>query len=75
MPSRAQDVERIVAEVERLSPEDRLRLVQRVVETFVPPARPLKKGQRLEYGKYRHGRLSTEEDVKLAEWHPEREES
>jgi hypothetical protein len=67
----AQEIESIVTQIKRLSPEDQLRLIKRVTEM-------LNRGEsgaerhRLTYGKYKDaaGRLSREEDFKIAEWHP-----
>ena len=66
-------IEQIVAQTQRLSPNDRLRLVQQVLETLIP-SEPMPKQQRLPYGKYKGERMSTEEDFKLTEWHPADEE-
>ncbi len=73
MTTDTQTIEQIVAQTQRLSPDDRLRLIQRVLETIVPTA-PIPKQQRLPYGKYKGGRMSTEEDFQIAEWHPTDEE-
>jgi hypothetical protein len=66
-------IEQIVAQTQRLSPDDRVRLIQRVLETLVPTA-PIPRHQRLPYGKYKDGRMSTEEDFQIAEGHPTEEE-
>jgi len=62
-------VERIVAEAQQLSPEERLRLIKGVVDTLITPARP-DESHNLIYGKFRDGRMSTEDDFKIAEWRP-----
>jgi len=66
-------LEQIIVQAQQLSPDDRLRLIQRLAETLLPiaQARP---PQRLQYGKYKGGRMSTEEDFLIAEWHPTEEE-
>jgi hypothetical protein len=68
-----QTIEQIVAQTQRLSPDDRVRLIQRVLETLIPTI-PVPQ-QRLQYGKYKGGRMSTEEDFLIAEWHPTDEEA
>jgi hypothetical protein len=67
-----QTIEQIVAQTQRLSPDDRVRLIQRVLETLIPTI-PVPQ-QRLQYGKYKGGKMSTEEDFLIAEWHPTDEE-
>jgi hypothetical protein len=62
-------MEKIVALVEQLSPEYRLRLIQRITETLIPPpASPESKP--LPFGKYKGHRMSTPEDFTIAEWRP-----
>src|SRR5215213_1973798 len=60
MTGDAQTIEQIVAQTQRLSPDDRVRLIQRVLETLIPTI-PVPQQQRLQYGKYKGGRMSTEE--------------
>jgi len=64
------DIERIVRDIEVLSPEDRIRLIGRIVHTILPlpsksPHRPLI------YGEFHGPRLSCEEDFREAEWYPQ----
>ena len=66
-------VERIVAEIERLSPRERVTLIKSVVDTLIKPERPAEPRQ-LTYGEFRGARMSTEDDFKIAEWHPESRE-
>lgn len=66
-------LEHIITQAQQLSPEDRLRLIQRVAESVIPAVQTTSP-QRLEYGKYKGGRMSTEEDFLIAEWHPTDEE-
>ena len=73
MSTDTQALEYIITQVQQLSPDDRLRLIQRVAETLLPDAQ-IRPPQRLEYGKYKGERMSTEEDFLLAEWHPTEEE-
>jgi hypothetical protein len=68
----AQDLEKILAEVRRLSLEDRLRLMTYVAESLSAPGCAGSQGP-LVYGKYRNsagGYMSSEEDFKSAQWHP-----
>ncbi len=61
-------LERLVAQAKELSPEYRLRLIQRITDTLLPlTVRP---SQPLPYGKYNTGTMSTLEDFAVAEWHP-----
>jgi len=62
-------VERIVAEIQDLSPQERLRLIRIVVDTLIMPGRTTE-SRRLAYGEFRGGRMSTEDDFKIAEWRP-----
>jgi hypothetical protein len=63
-------VERIVAEIQDLSPQERLRLIRTVVDTLITRGRPAE-SRRLVYGEFQGGRMSTEEDFKIAEWRPQ----
>jgi hypothetical protein len=86
----SEQFEIIMTQVQRLSPEEQLELIKRVTESLnagPQPAQPrfpaygenggeTGEGRGLIYGKYRNtGRPeSTEEDFRLAEWHPTGEE-
>jgi len=59
-----------VAEIQDLSPQERLRLIRTVVDTLIVPGRPAE-SRRLIYGEFRGGRMSTEDDFKIAEWRPQ----
>ena len=63
-------VERIVAEIQDLSPQERLRLIRTVVDTLITPGRRAE-SRRLIYGEFRGGRMSTEDDFRIAEWRPQ----
>ena len=63
-------VERIVAEIQDLTPQERLNLIRIVVDTLILPGRPTD-SRRLVYGEFRGGRMSTEDDFKIAEWRPQ----
>ena len=63
-------VERIIAEIQDLSPQERLRLIRIVVDTLIVPERPAE-SRRLIFGEFRGGRMWTEDDFKIAEWRPQ----
>jgi hypothetical protein len=67
-------VERTVAEIQDLSPQERLRLIRTVVDTLIMPGHPAE-SRRLIYGEFRGGRMSTEDDFRIAEWRPEGRET
>jgi hypothetical protein len=73
MVADAQNLEEIVTLAEQLSPEYRLRLIERIVQTLIPPS-PVQKSTPLQYGKYNTGKMSTLEDFVIAEWRPTDEE-
>jgi hypothetical protein len=60
---------KVIAQAEKLSPEDRLRLIQRVAETLLPDHRAATSRQ-LVYGEFSGSNMSTEEDFTIAEWRP-----
>jgi hypothetical protein len=62
-------VEKIVAEIQELSSQERLRLIRTVVDTLITPGRPAEL-RRLTFGEFRGGRMSTEDDFRIAEWRP-----
>ncbi len=65
MSTETQTLEKIVVQAQQLSPEYRLRLIQRITDTlilsFPRPSKPL------QFGKYKSGKLSTLEDFAIAE--------
>jgi hypothetical protein len=67
----------VVQQAQKLSPQEQLQLIKQLAEQLAErEARP-QQPRYLEYGKYRDtpGReFATEEDFKLAEWHPTEEE-
>lgn len=73
MPARS--VEGIIAEIQDLSPQERSRLIRMVLipATLINPGRPAE-SRRLIFGEFRGGRMSTEDDFKIAEWHPRNQE-
>lgn len=86
----SEQIEIIMTQVQQLSPEDRLKLLNRLKESVNngeenaeqpdvaagAPGQSVREATGLVYGKYRDsGRPeSTEEDFRLAEWHPTEEE-
>ena len=70
----SKQLEIIMNQVQQLSPDERLQLIKRVAASL---AEANQSGERryLVYGEYRNasGHESTEEDFKLAEWHPTEE--
>lgn len=66
-----QTLDRLFSEAKHLTPEYRLRLVQRIIQTLVPPA-PLSEPQPLRFGEFsgNEAAMSTLEDFAIAEWHP-----
>jgi hypothetical protein len=70
MSSETKAVERIVQEIQVLSPEDRIRLIGHIVDTILPlPSTGHRRP--LIYGEFHGPRLSCEEDFREAEWHLE----
>jgi hypothetical protein len=61
--------EQISAQVALLSIEERLRLIQQLVDgietTLSSPS-----GRKLQYGQFRGQNMSSEHDFRMAEWHP-----
>ena len=66
-----QDLENILTQVKQLSPENRIRLIQRITETLIDPAAP-PQPQPIQFGEYKGDEpaMSTLEDFKIAEWWP-----
>lgn len=75
MVAETQTLDRIFSEAKHLSPEYRLRLVQRIIQTLVPSS-PLQESQPLRFGEFGgdEASMSTLEDFALAEWRPTDEE-
>jgi hypothetical protein len=66
--------DRITAQIELLSVEERLRLIQQLAEGIEATLHPVR-GRRLQYGKYHGPHMSSEEDFLLAEWRPNPDEN
>jgi hypothetical protein len=57
-------VEKIVAEIQDLSPQERLRLIRTVVDTLLVPGQ-LSDSRPLTYGGFQGGGMSTEKDASI----------
>ena len=68
----AQVFENILTQVNQLSPEYRLKLIQRVTASLMPFT--LHQSKPLQFGKYKGNRMSTLDDFAIAEWHPNDDE-
>lgn len=64
----AQVFENILTQVNQLSPEYRLKLIQRVTASLMPF--PTQQSKPLQFGKYKGNRMSALEDFAIAEWQP-----
>jgi hypothetical protein len=66
-----QILENILTQVKQLSPEYRLRLVQRIIQTLISPM-PSPQPQLIRFGEFSgdEASMSTLEDFALAEWRP-----
>jgi hypothetical protein len=69
MVADTQIMEKIEGMVQQLSPEYRLRLIQRITETLIPSS-ITQEPKPLQFGKYKDNRMSTPEDFTIAEWRP-----
>jgi hypothetical protein len=67
----ADELESMLSQAQRLTPDEKLQLMKRLAEMVVGASRS-QAPRPLMYGKYRDspGPLSTEEDFQIAEWHP-----
>ncbi|MEZ4735027.1 MAG: hypothetical protein R3E79_48650 [Caldilineaceae bacterium] len=75
MVADTQTLDRIFGEAKHLSPEYRLRLVQRILQTLVSFT-PLTEPQPLQFGEFggNEADMSTMEDFAIADWQPSDEE-
>lgn len=75
MVADTQTLDRIFSEARHLTPEYRLRLVQRIIQTLVSSS-PLQEPQPLRFGEFGGDEtaMSTLEDFTIAEWQPKDEE-
>jgi hypothetical protein len=70
-----QDLNNILTQVKQLPPEYRLRLVQLIIQTLIPPA-PSQQPRPIRFGEFTgdEASMSTMEDFAIAEWRPTDEE-
>lgn len=75
MAADTQTLDRLFSEAKHLSPEYRLRLVQRIIQTLVSPS-PLQEPQPLRFGEFggNEEAMASWEDFTIAEWRPTDEE-
>ena len=66
--------DQIAAQIDLLSIEERLRLIQRLAGGIEASLQP-KQTRRMQYGQFRGPRMSTEEDFRSVEWHPDPNEN
>ncbi len=69
----ASEYQLIVKQVEKLSPQEQLRLIQQLAEKLSQQEAKPQTPQYLVYGEFKdtpNREFSTEEDFKLAEYHP-----
>ncbi len=69
MSAETQLIDNILHQVKQLPPDSRLRLIQRITETLLPPT-PQQTKKPLQYGKYKGQKMSRLEDFAIAEWRP-----
>jgi hypothetical protein len=68
MSTETEALEKIVVQAQQLSPESRLRLIQRITDTLILSLP--RQSKPLQFGKYQTGKMSTLEDFAIAEWQP-----
>lgn len=75
MVADTQTLDRLFSEAKHLPPEYRLRLVQRIIQTLVPPS-PVRESRPLRFGEFGgdEASMSTLEDFTVVEWQPTDEE-
>lgn len=75
MAADTQTLDRIFGEARLLSPEYRLRLVQRILQTLISLSATTE-SQPLQFGEFGgdEADMSTMDDFAIAEWHPSDEE-
>jgi hypothetical protein len=71
----SQIVEKIYSQVQNLSSEERLRLVERIIHSLVPPT-TVPNRQPLRFGEFSgdESAMSSLEDFAIAEWRPDDKE-
>lgn len=75
MLANSQTLNQLFSQAKQLSPENRLRLVQRIIQTLVPHP-PVHNQQMLRFGEFGGEQISmsTLKDFTIAEWQPSNEE-
>lgn len=70
----SKQLEIVMSQIQQLSPDEQLELIKRITEVLNTGRAP-REHRQLVYGEFKdaRGRESTEEDFKLAEWHPTEE--
>jgi len=70
-----QIVDKLFSQAKQLSPEYRLRLIQRIIQTLVEPSN-LPESKPLSFGEFAgaENSMSKWDDFAIAEWHPTDEE-
>ncbi len=69
MATKGQTLEEVIAQAQRLSPDDQLRLIKEIAERLISMT-GAKQHRPLVYGEFKGDRMSTDEDFLIAEWHP-----
>ena len=68
MLAESQTFEKLLTQVNQLSPEYRIKLIQRITASLLPY--PTQTSVSLQFGKYSQNRMSSMEDFAVAEWRP-----
>jgi hypothetical protein len=67
-------VQEVALQAQRLSFEDRVRLINLLAESLLSMERPKPAPRQMVRGQFKGERMSTEEDFRIAEWHPSEDE-
>ncbi len=75
MLAESEMIEKIYSQAQDLSPEDRLRLIERIIRSLISSPTALK-SQSLQFGEFagEEAAMSSLEDFTIAEWQPGDEE-
>ena len=69
------DIKEVAAQAQRLSFEDRVRLINLIAESLLSMEQPATPApRRIVFGQFKGERMSTEEDFVIAEWRPSESE-
>lgn len=69
MTTEAVSLDDLLAQAQKLSPDERLRLIKMVADTLISQ-QASGEHQQLIYGQFHGTRMSEEDDFRIAEWHP-----